>query len=264
SVFQSVSIFDMLCVDMNNKGKISVSVDISEIPSGEKNIAYISAEKFFKYCKCRELGADIRIWKGIPSQAGLGGGSADAAAVLKALNFLTGSNLTTEQLCEIGGEIGADVPFCIKGGTVLVEGIGDIMTPLPSIADMESEMYLCIAKGTDGISTAEAYMRYDRCEEVKHIETDEIVRKIQNNEFREAYTLLGNTFEQCTELKDIQIIKRSMLEHKANAAVMTGSGSAVYGIFGKAEEAEKCCKYLKEEGNYACVCSFKNCGSELL
>lgn len=263
SIFQSVSLCDMINVSLNNSGFINVTTDRDDIPSGENNIASRAAKKFFNYVKCNEIGADIKIWKGIPLQAGLGGGSTDAAAVLKALNILTNAELTDEQLCSIGAKIGADVPFCIIGGTAYVEGTGEKITSFPPIANF-CNRYICIAKGLEGISTADAYQRYDLCSNIIHPDTKLIIGNIKKRNIGEVFSNLINVFEQATELEDIDNIKKIMLENDAAASVMTGSGSAVFGIFNDIKSAEKCSQLLRDKNFFADICSFKNCGSELI
>lgn len=263
TVFQSVSLCDMVSVSLNNNGNINVSVDIPEIPSDERNIAFKAAEKFFEYVKCSEIGADIKIWKGIPSQAGLGGGSADAAAVLKALNMLTGAGITDEQLYSIGASVGADVPFCITGGTAYAEGIGEKLTFLPSVADY-CHNFICIAKGSDGISTAEAYKQYDLKKDIIHPDIQFISESLKNKKLSDTFDKFGNVFEQLINCDDIGFIKNTMSERNAYVSLLTGSGSAVFGIFRGMKESEKCAEFLKDKNFFADICTFKNCGSELI
>lgn len=263
TVFQSVSLCDMISVSLNNTGCINVSADRPEIPSDKSNIAYKAAEKFFEYVKCSEIGADIRIWKGIPSQAGLGGGSADAAAVLNALNMLSSAGLNSEQLCEIGAEIGADVPFCIAGGTAYAEGIGEKLEILPPLSDI-CRKFLCIAKGSDGVSTVEAYKKYDTCSDIVHPDTDFVVGELKNKNCSNITGKLMNVFEQITDIEDVDLIRKIMTEHGAENSVMTGSGSAVFGVFSSMKSAEKCAEILKQSDYFAEVCTFKNCGSEII
>ncbi len=263
TVFQSVSMCDMISVSLNNTGCINISCDTKEIPTDKKNIAYKAAEKFFEYVKCSEFGADIRIWKGIPSQAGLGGGSADAAAVLKALNMLTMASLTDEQLCEIGAEIGADVPFCVIGGTIYAEGIGEELEVLPSLSNV-CKKFICIAKGQDGVSTVEAYKNYDNCEDIVHPNTEVVVSSIRGKQCEKLYSQLSNVFEQVIDIADVETIKKIMLQCEAEKSVMTGSGSAVFGVFNSMREAEACAEQLKSKGFLADVCKFKGCGVEIV
>lgn len=262
SVFQSISLCDIVTVSLNDTGNITVESDNSEIPSGTGNIAYRAASAFFEYIKCSESGADIKINKKIPSKAGMGGGSADAAAVLKALDYLCKSGISENKLCSLGGKIGADVPFCIKGGTVFAEGTGNILHTLP-FAD--NGYFLCAAKGSDGISTVEAYHRFDEMQKnIVHPDTALILEKIKNNDLKSALKYLGNVFEQTTDLDDVDYIKKIMLENNAETALMTGSGSAVFGIFDNIGNAEKCMRILQKSNIFADVCSFMDKGCEFI
>ncbi len=263
TVFQSISMCDMVSVSLNNTGKINISSDTEEIPTDKRNTAYKAAEKFFEFVKCSEIGADIRIWKGIPSQAGLGGGSSDAAAVLRGLNLLTYAGLTDEQLCSIGADVGADVPFCVLGGTAYAEGIGDKIEVLPPLSDI-CRKFVCVAKGKDGISTVEAYKKYDTCENIIHPDTQFIVNELKNKNCVGISQKFVNVFEQLTDLEDIETIKNVMSEHDVQKSLMTGSGSAVFGIFTSMKSAELCAETLKGMGFFADVCSFKDCGCEVI
>lgn len=263
TVFQSISLCDMVSVSLNNKGIINVCTDNPLIPSDKNNIAFKAAEKFFEYVKCCEIGADIKIWKGIPSQAGLGGGSSDAAAVLKALNILTAAGISDEQLCSIGALLGADVPFCINGGTAYAEGIGEKLTALPPISDY-SHNFLCIAKGNSGISTAEAYKKYDIKKDLIHPDIQSVCKSLENKKLSDTFGKLGNIFEQLIDSDDVRFIKKSMLEKNALASLLTGSGSAVFGIFRGMKDAGKCVSFFKNQNFFSDICTFKNCGSELI
>ncbi|HAS78254.1 MAG TPA: 4-(cytidine 5'-diphospho)-2-C-methyl-D-erythritol kinase [Ruminococcus sp.] len=262
SVFQSISLYDTVSVSLNNTGIINVEADNSEIPSGMGNIAYKAAAAFFEYIKRTESGADIKISKKIPSKAGMGGGSADAAAVLKALNHLYSDSISEDELCSIGEKTGADVPFCIKGGTVFAEGTGNILKPLTLTAD---GYFLCVAKGKDGVSTVEAYHKFDEMQKnIIHPDTAIILEKIKDNDFKSALKYLGNVFEQTTNLDDVDFIKKTMLENNAETALMTGSGSAVFGIFDDIINAEKCMHILENNNMFADVCKFINTGCEFI
>ena len=262
SVFQSISLCDIITVSLNNTGNITIESDNSEIPSGKGNIAYKAAAAFFEYIKCTESGADIKISKNIPSKAGMGGGSADAAAVLTALDYLCKSGISEKELCSIGEKIGADVPFCIKGGTVFAEGTGNILHTLPCA---DNGYFLCVAKGSDGISTVEAYHKFDEMQKtIVHPDTALILEKIKNNDLKSAFEYFGNVFEQTTNLDDVDFIKKTMLENNAETALMTGSGSAVFGIFENIGNAEKCMRILQKNNMFADVCGFMDKGCEFI
>ena len=247
SVFQSVGLYDEVTVEMAED--ISVSCDVpdefaqaDEIPCDERNIAYKAAKRFFEDAGI-DGGCRIHIRKGIPSQAGMGGGSADAAAVLFCLSRLTGKNIIHPE------KIGADVPFMLAGGTAYVEGIGEKITP---IADYSGKI-LVIAKGREGVSTAEAYRNIDSLTAPVHPETSKLVDAI-NSSSDDAYRYFGNLFEQAIQLAEVSVIKTAMLGNSALNAVMTGSGSAVFGLFESRDDADICAEKLRKQGFFAQVC----------
>lgn len=248
SVFQTVRLYDEISVELTEKG-ISLTCEVPQefaasdpIPCDERNIAYKAAKLFFEEngmdCGCR-----IHIKKGIPSQAGMGGGSTDAAAVLYCLGQLTGKSVSAPE------KLGADVPFFLTGGTAYVEGIGEIIKP---IADYSGKI-LVIAKGKEGVSTAEAYGNIDRLGSPKHPETHRLAEAIEKAPDT-AYKYFGNLFEQAVELPEVEEIKSNMLKYRARAAAMTGSGSAVFGLFHDPAQAVGCADELRVKGYFACVC----------
>ena len=248
SVFQTVGIYDEVTVELTESG-IELSCDVPEkfassdpIPCDERNIAYKAARFFFEQngmdCGCR-----IHIKKGIPSQAGMGGGSTDAAAVLYCLGKLTGKSVKAPE------KLGADVPFFLMGGTIYVEGIGEKLTP---IADYSGRI-LVIAKGKEGVSTAEAYGNIDSLEAPQHPDAKKLAEAIEKAP-EKAYEWFGNLFEQAVQLEEVDDIKSVMLDNNALSAVMTGSGSAVFGLFDSEEQAEICAEKLEKAGYFSAVC----------
>ena len=249
SVFQTVGIYDEVTVELIDDIKIEVSCDVPEmfassdpIPCDEHNIAYKAAYYFLNRNGVGK-GCRIHIKKGIPSQAGMGGGSTDAAAVLYCLHKLIGKDIPPAD------SVGADVPFFLTGGTTYVSGIGESIEP---IADYSGRI-LVIAKGMEGVSTGEAYARIDKLENPKHPDTDALVEAI-NNAPDEAYKYFGNLFEEAVDLREVDDIKASMTACGALSAVMTGSGSAVFGLFETRDTAEKCAENLAASGYFAQVC----------
>lgn len=248
SVFQTVGLYDEVSVELTDRG-IELTCEVPEefassdpIPCDERNIAYKAAKFFFEQngmdCGCR-----IHIKKGIPSQAGMGGGSTDAAAVLYCLGRMTGEAVSKPE------KLGADVPFFLTGGTAYVEGIGEKITP---IADYSGRT-LVIAKGKEGVSTAEAYRNIDSLEAPQHPETKKLTEAIISAPDT-AYKYFGNLFEQAVKLPEVDDIKEEMSKNGALRAAMTGSGSAVFGLFTERGTADKCAEKLKVQGYFACVC----------
>lgn len=255
TVMQSVSLYDIITLEKSDK--ISVKCSDEMLPCGEQNLAFKAAKLFFEETKIVG-GVKISIEKNIPSQAGLGGGSADAAGTIFALNKLYNTDLSDERLCEIGEKVGSDVPFCIVGGTKLCEGIGEKLTSLKPVSDMK----IVISKGSDGISTIEAYKTYDKLQGIKHPDIDMLVNAINNGE--KFYSLCGNVLELTAFLATVDEIKETMIELGAENSVMTGSGSAVFGIFDNEKLAEKCCENLKKSGLFATVSVPTECGIEII
>ncbi|MBQ6180867.1 MAG: 4-(cytidine 5'-diphospho)-2-C-methyl-D-erythritol kinase [Ruminococcus sp.] len=254
SVFQSVGLYDDITVELTDNS-ISVSCDVPEmfaqadpIPCDERNIAFKAAKLFFEENDL-SCGCSIHIVKGIPSQAGMGGGSTDAAAVLHCLNVLTDSGLTLEELSFMGKKLGADVPFCLAGGTAYVEGIGEKLVKLPDY----DKRILVIAKGTQGVSTGEAYARIDALVSPVHPQTGKLVDSLKSAPDT-AYMYFGNLFEQAVQLEEVDMLKSAMLNKGALKANMTGSGSAVFGLFDSREAADICALKLRNNGYFAQVC----------
>ena len=248
SVFQTVGLYDEVSVELTDNG-IELTCEVPEmfasadpIPCDERNIACKAAKLFFEE-NSMDCGCRIHIKKGIPSQAGMGGGSTDAAAVLYCLGRLTGKTVSNPE------KLGADVPFFLTGGTAYVEGIGERITPIAGY----SGRILVIAKGKEGVSTAEAYRNIDSLTAPVHPETQKLAEAI-NSAPDTAYKYFGNLFEQAIDLPEVDDIKDKMSKGDALSAVMTGSGSAVFGLFADAAQAVSCADKLREKGYFACVC----------
>lgn len=248
SVFQTVGIYDEVTVELTESG-IALDCEVPEelvsaepIPCDERNIAYKAAKLFFDENRM-DCGCRIHIKKGIPSQAGMGGGSADAAAVLYCLTALTGERVSAPE------RLGADVPFFLTGGTAYVEGIGEAITPIAGYPGR----IMVIAKGAEGVSTAEAYRNIDSLTDTPHPDAGKLAETISNAP-GEAYRYFGNLFEAAVKLGDVDRLISEMTGSGALKANMTGSGSAVFGLFESSRQAEECASKLKAQGFFACVC----------
>ena len=238
---QSVSLYDTVTVTKNDSGKITITCNKEGIPTDEKNIAHKSARAFFEETQIENCGICIDIEKAIPSEAGLAGGSADGAAVIKALNELFGANLTERELCRIGKKVGADIPFCIVGGTCLAQNIGDVVSPLEDIP----ECFFVLAKPQMGVSTKEAYESFDNASYIRKPKREKMLIAAANGDFDEMCRLSANVFEQVIEVPERVEIKKIMRKHNAKLSLMSGSGPTVYGIFENKEDAESCAEKLK-------------------
>ena len=238
-VMQSVSLHDRVKITLNDSGEVTLCCSKPHIPTDMKNTAY-KAARYFLDAAGLHYGADIYIEKVIPDQAGMGGGSADAAAVLRGLNHLCEAELgdaplNTAELLYIGMRIGADVPFCIMNGTQRCGGIGELLIP---VSDMP-KCGLLIAKPDISVSTPEAYKQCDTKPDSGVRYTKAMLRAVNEHALPGIAAALGNRFDDALQLEPVQEIKKIMLESGAMNAVMTGSGSAVFGIFETVESAEK-------------------------
>lgn len=241
-VMQSVSLCDNVTIKKNNTYCINLQTDDLTLPTGDKNIAYKSAAAFLSYTKI-DCGVDIYIEKKIPTGAGLGGGSADGAAVLKGMNTLFNTELTLERLAEIGVKIGADIPFCIYGNTALVRGIGEIIEPI----DNMPTCYIVIVKPEISINTRLAFSQYDALDISYKILNNKIIECIQANNLSGMCSYMGNVFEDVVGHVEINSLKADMLAMGAIKSMMTGSGSAVFSIFSESDKAMYCYEVLNKK-----------------
>ena len=242
TVMQSVGIFDTVTVETNDSGEISLTCSDSTMPTDNKNTAWKAAERFFEYIGKPVSGVSIHIDKIIPSQAGMAGGSSDAAAVIKALDILFKTNLTEDELFAIGEKVGADVPFCITGGTKLCLNKGEVMAKLPDIPDC----FIIVAKPDQGVSTQTAYNNYDNAEWIRHPDNEGFLFAATQKNFDVMCKKAANVFEQVVEVSDRVKIKAIMRNNNAKLAMMTGSGAAIFGIFMDEKDADSCFDELKK------------------
>jgi len=250
TVMQTVSLCDALEVEKDEKIRISASKPY--IPTDKRNLVYTACERFFSATGVKG-GARIRLKKFIPVAAGLAGGSSDAAATLRALNRLYRTKLTDDMLCEIASSFGADIPFCIKGGTALCEGIGEVITSLRPLPRAN----IVISIGGESASTPAMYAELSKRNAFSLIDNDGMIMAIDRGEIREIAGKLGNAFEDiCAEKRPfIKEIKSAMLNSGALGACMSGSGPSVFGIFQNRKTAISCANMLKSKGYYAFYCT---------
>jgi 4-diphosphocytidyl-2-C-methyl-D-erythritol kinase len=228
SVMQSVSIYNTVTVVLNESGVITLSSDDKALPTDSSNTAWRAAAKFLEHISANEnIGLDIFIQKRVPYQAGMGSASADAAGVLRAMNNLFGDVLTEQQLLELGLKVGADVPFCLTGGTMLAEGIGEKLTPVESLADCA----FLILHPNKGMSTVEAYKKLDTLTEQPELHGAESLKAVESGKLNAIAAHCKNMFEYCCDIEDVFEIKSALKSAGALAACMTGSGTAVFGLF---------------------------------
>lgn len=244
-VMQTLDLHDEIEISEIQEG-IQVTCDKDYVPVDERNIAY-KAAKLLMELKKIEKGVRIDITKKIPVAAGLAGGSTDAAAVLKGMNELFNLGMSVEELMEAGLKLGADVPFCIEGGTCLCEGIGEIITPLKPF---EGHIVLLV-KPSFGVSTRDAYGAFELDKINRHVDTDKLIRAMNEDDLKGMSYFSRNLLENVVlrRYPILKNIKQSMSKSGAVITLMSGSGPTIYGIFTDAQKAESAAKALHKNGN---------------
>ena len=274
-VMQSISLQDEISMSRREDNEVVLEFADTEVlrgvklSSGPDNLVCKAVRKFWEYvgenasdygCDSKILnesayrGVNILLTKHIPLEAGMAGGSTDAAATLRALNRLFGTGFDTKTLCEIGAGIGADVPFCVLGGTALAEGIGEILTSLTPVPKMD----MLLVKPPVGASTKDIYNGLVLDETTEHPDNEAMIHAIEEADVDSICTKLSNVLEPVTIglLPVIGDIKQKMLELGADAALMSGSGSTVFGIFKDKRKLEGAKKHFCKNTAYFCeVCT---------
>lgn len=240
-LMQSVDLCDTVSVEETDDGRITITCDVDGVPCDRKNIAWKAAEAFFNAVGIKNRGIAIDIKKRIPFAAGMAGGSADGAAVIAALNDIYKTELSLQQLCAIGVKVGADVPFCLTGGTCLAQNVGEILSPLPALGDCR----IVLAKPDRGVSTKEAYDAFDNAPSVRHLDICGMLYAASQGDLYEICKRTKNVFEQLIEVPERVPIKSIMNRYGAISACMSGSGPTVYGIFDDESKAEAAAEALK-------------------
>jgi 4-diphosphocytidyl-2-C-methyl-D-erythritol kinase len=233
TVMQTINLHDKVLMETTKDG-ISVELKSRRIPLGPDNTAYKAAELMIKKYKLNK-GLKILIDKKIPVAAGLAGGSADAAAVIKGINSLFQLKLSQEELTALGKSVGADVPFCLIGGTALAEGIGDELTALNSFEGFD----IILLKPKVDVSTAWVYKNLDLGKIVKHPDTSAVLMAIENKDLNTLARHMGNVLEEVTipQYPVVQQAKDKLMELGAAGCMMSGSGPSVFGFFTGGREA---------------------------
>lgn len=246
SVMQSVSFCDTVDMSLTDSEITMTSSDPS-LSCDDRNLCIKAAKAFLKATKIN-IGLQIHLDKNIFVQAGLGGGSSDAAAVLRGINYLCGSPLSIAELCEIGKKLGADIPFCIVGGAAVAQGIGEILTDCPKLPDCK----IVICEGAGKVSTPEAYRIIDEIPSSCINKFSDFIFALNGGDLSKICSFLYNRFEDT--LPESGDVKQMLLNGGAIGALMTGSGSAVYGIFDSEEQANKTAILLRERGLNCVLC----------
>lgn len=240
-IMQNIDLYDVVRIDRIKEG-INLRCSTNTIPVDNKNIAYRAAELFIKTYNINE-GVDIYIEKNIPVEAGLAGGSTDAAAVLKAMRDIFKPEISNCELADIGVKLGADVPYCVYGGTAVCEGIGEIITPLKPFKNH----ILVLVKPNFGVSTKEVYKEIDNKNIEHHPNTEAIVKSIEEDNIKLLCISMVNVLENVTLEKyaELNWIKEQILKFKGLGALMSGSGPTIFGFFEDMYSAQKYYDYMK-------------------
>ena len=252
-VMQAVTLADTLTVAPARGSEGQAVSDLHFLPTGDKNLAQMAAAAFRR---ATGLGGevDVSIQKRVPVCAGLAGGSADAAAVLTAMNALTGAGLTPLELAKIGEAVGSDVPFCVLGGTALAEGRGELLTPLPPLPPC----HIALCKPPFSISTPQLFGRVNVRKIVRRPDTAGVMAALEAGDLAGVARRLYNVFEDVLEprrLAEINEIKSILIDCGALGASMSGSGPSVFGLFADSDRAQEACGRLRNSYRDVFLCA---------
>ena len=252
-VMQAVTLADTLAVTPAQGAEGQAASDLRFLPTGSKNLAQVAAAAFRA---ATGLGGevDVTISKRVPVCAGLAGGSADAAAVLRAMNALTGAGLAPAELAKIGENVGSDVPFCVLGGTALAEGRGERLTPLPPLPPC----HIVICKPPFSVSTPQLFARVNVRKIVRRPDTAGVTTALEAGDLAGVARRMYNVFEDVLEPRraaEINGIKAALIDCGALGASMSGSGPSVFGLFEKKEDAQAACGCLGETYRDVFLCA---------
>ena len=244
-IMQTVNIYDTLDFVRLQEPVIVVKTENTELPTDENNLIYKAAKLLFDKCKVSE-GVEVTLTKRIPIAAGMAGGSTDAAATLVGINHLFDLKLTMEELKEIGVKIGADVPYCIEGGTALSEGIGEVLTKLPDAPDC----FVVVAKPEISVSTKYVYENLHANELKYHPDIDGMTEAIREGDLDGVCQRMENVLETVTESKYpvITEIKQLLKDAGAENSLMSGSGPTVFAIFKEERLAAEALRKVEDSG----------------
>ena len=244
-VMQSISLADAVTVTLNDTGKVRSRTSLPFIPGDERNLAVKAALCYLEAIGRQGQGALIEIQKAVPVGAGMGGGSSDAAAVLRAMNALFGHALRTGELEQLSCAVGSDVAFCVAGGTALATGRGEKLEALPALPDCA----FVVCKPEFSISTPELFRKLDQMPLRRHPDTAGLLAAIREGQLGQVCRRMYNVFEDVDDrrMRTVADIKSRLLDAGALGAVMTGTGSAVFGVFAPGQALEGVCAPLRRE-----------------
>lgn len=240
-IMQTIDLYDSILIDITQEG-IKIKCDLPYVPTDNRNIVYKIAQNIIERFNIKK-GIYINIRKNIPVAAGLGGGSADGAAILYGLDRIFDLKLSKGDLMEIGGKFGADIPFCIQGGTALAEGIGEKITILKSLPNTT----ILVCKPSTHISTSYVYSKLDLSIIKQRPDMELLLKSIENQDIITLASNMKNVLETVTiaEKPVVNDIKNIMLENGALGSLMSGTGTSVFGLFETRYNAYKASKALR-------------------
>jgi len=241
-VMQSIGLSDMVEMEKTD-GPIELTINVPWLKADEKNLAWRAAALIKEEYKLAG-GVRMKLTKRIPVAAGLAGGSTDAAAVLRGMKELYALDISEERLCELGAQLGSDIPFCLLGGTMLSTGRGEVLKRLPDLP----ATWVVLAKPRISVSTAWAYQNYDAQGAKEHPDNERIQQEIARGDRKAVAGLLCNVLESVT-IKKYDVIsqyKQMMLQQGAMASMMSGSGPTVFGLAERKETADRIAAYMRE------------------
>lgn len=266
-VMQTIDLYDELSFEefeckenatVEEKIKL-VGKNCEELSLGNDNLIYKAAAKLEPEFPDGK-GVIITLQKNIPVAAGMAGGSTDCAATLHGVNELFGLGMSVEQLCDIGVKLGADVPYCVMGGTMLAEGIGEKLSRLPDAP----KMTLVVAKPEMGVSTKYVYEHLDAYDNPPHPDVDGMIEAIRNGDSSRVASGLGNILETVTipACPEVKVIKELLITEGAEGVLMSGSGPTVFAVFADVKKAEKAADVLRTNSPAQFVCVTGTCRGE--
>ncbi|WP_290462527.1 4-(cytidine 5'-diphospho)-2-C-methyl-D-erythritol kinase [Acutalibacter muris] len=235
TVMQTISVWDELEIQHSRQPGVHLQCNRESLPTDSKNTAFRAAKFFLEDRGLQNEGVYIFIKKHIPSRSGMGGGSADAAAVLRGLNEMYETKLSAEKLMELGAKVGADVPFCVIGGAARCTGTGAQVEPIVPMP----ECWLVVCKPPTGMSTPRAYALLDQYPLSSIQATPRMLEAMAVGSLKRIGRSLANRFDETLRMAPVRALKRAMTDAGALGAMMTGSGSSVYGIFETEQRARE-------------------------
>ena len=246
-VMQSIELADILTLTRNDTGELRVGTNLHFLPNNERNLAAQAALRWWERENTVPCGLDINIEKHIPVCAGMGGGSSDAAAVLRALNQMEGRHLDLDILAETGALVGSDVPYCVMGGTALAEGRGEVLTPLPPLP----KCWVVLCKPEFSISTPALFAKIDSVRLRCRPDTKGVVAALEAGDLAGVARRMYNVFEDALpdrQRNRVADLKNTLIQCGALGASMSGTGPTAFGLFDSEDRAMEAREKLEDFG----------------